>query len=217
MSGWRSVMKNPRCRVPQILQAAGPIFSIHLYMLMYRRLVWGPFEIKHKAASDKVVANFKPCRVSDRPYVLRPRGLMPHSPEEGSSPVAIHPTYPNLLRSSILNIGLARLPSRRGLSTFVLGLISPASCCVTLEGSLPYASSFLPALCRAQVGLLANHSLGAHDRFRWTLNVSPCCSIYPKAFRSKPKNSSFLPGGGRRLCRTRIVDSHAEAVNGDGS
>jgi hypothetical protein len=75
MSGLRSVMKNPRCGVPQILQAAGPIVSIHLYMLMYRRLVWGPFVIKHKAASDKVVANFKPCRVSDRPYVSRPQGV----------------------------------------------------------------------------------------------------------------------------------------------
>ena len=175
--------------------------------------------IKHKAASDKVVANFKPCRVSDRPYVLRPRGLMPHSPEEGSSPVAIHPTYPNLLRSSILNIGLSRFPSIRGLSAFVLGLISPASCCVTLR-RVPYLTRRLTssALWTSSVAsLLANHSLGAHHRFRCTLNVSPCCSIYPKAFRSKPKNSSFLPGGGRRLCRTRIVDSHAEAVNGDGS
>jgi hypothetical protein len=37
MSGWRSVMKNPRCGVPQILQAAGPIVSIHLLVQKYRR------------------------------------------------------------------------------------------------------------------------------------------------------------------------------------
>lgn len=67
-------MKNPRCGVPQILQAAGPIVSIHLYLLMYRRLVWGTFVIKHKAASNKVDKQLQALWVSDRPYVLRPSG-----------------------------------------------------------------------------------------------------------------------------------------------
>ena len=75
---------------------------------------------------------------------------------------------------------------------FRLASLSPALCSVTLEGSLPYASSFLPALCRAQVGLLANHSLGAHDHLRCTLDASLRCSISSKACRRK-NNFSFLP------------------------
>ena len=67
-------MKNPRGRVPQILQAAGPIVAIHLLMQKYRRLVWGPFVIKHKAASDKVDKQLRALWVSDRPYVSRPSG-----------------------------------------------------------------------------------------------------------------------------------------------
>jgi hypothetical protein len=61
MSGWRSVMKNPRCVLPQILQAAGPIVLSIRYLLMYRRLFQKERSgIKHNAASNKVVANFKP-------------------------------------------------------------------------------------------------------------------------------------------------------------
>ena len=114
--------------------------------------------IKHKAASNKVVANFKPSRVSDRPYVSRPEGLMPYSQFEGSVSVTLHPTYPNLLRPSILNIGLSRFPSIRGLSAFVLGIL-PARSSVTLEGSLPYAST---------------HVLCALDELR---GQSPCESL----------------------------------------
>ena len=171
-------------------------------MQKYRRLVLGPFVIKHKAASDKVVANFKPCRVSDRPYVLRPRGLMPHSQFEGSVSVTLHPTYPNLLRPKLLDIGLSRLSSRRGLSSFVLPVLSPALCSVTLR-RVPCLTRRLTssALWTSSVAsLLANHSLGAHDRFRCTLNVGPCRSIYPKA--CPRKKQLFLPARGRaRLCR----------------
>jgi hypothetical protein len=127
---------------------------------------------------------------------------MPYSQSEGSVSVTLHPTYPNLLRSKILHLGLSRFPSIRGLSAFVLGLISPARCSVTLR-RVPYLTRRLTssALWTSSVSsLLANHSLGAHDRFRWTLNVSPCCSIYPKA--CPRKKQLFLPARGRaRLCR----------------
>jgi len=99
-------MKNPRCGVPQILQAAGPIVSIHLYMLMYRRFViCGLLGIKHKAALFLILRITSPPGKTIDLMSCAHEGLMPHSSAEGSSPVAIHPTYPNLLRASSWTLG----------------------------------------------------------------------------------------------------------------
>jgi hypothetical protein len=84
--------------------------------------------------------------------------------------------------SKLLDIGLSRLSSRRGLSPFVLEVVALAKLphhvlgrtCLALRVDL-----LPPALWTScGGGLLANHSPGARDRFRWTLNVGRCRSVY---------------------------------------
>jgi hypothetical protein len=115
-------MKNPRCGVPQILQAAGPIVLSIRYLLMYRRLFQKERSgIKHNVALFLILWITSPPGKTIDLMSCAHEGLMPHSSAEGAVSVTLHPTYPNLLRSKILHLGLARFPSIRGLSTFVLG------------------------------------------------------------------------------------------------
>ena len=95
---------------------------------------------------------------------------MTRSTAKGSSPVAIHPTYPNLLRARLLDLGASRLSSRRGLFAFVLLNVDRLSLLRHVLGRTRLAlrvDPLTPALWTSYgIGLLANRSPGARDRYR---------------------------------------------------